>query len=503
MVYVKLEGHSYKYEIENIIKQFYREEQICYTDTTPPVTNRGIFLYSKIISRPQSSLIITSLNGEKSFLAEKTREFMHEGTGSTELKRCQKREVSRQVYDLLTEYSGRKLPWGVLMGIRPAKLVHEMLQKEMNRQDILSELTGYYRLSEPKAKLLYEVAQSEKKILDNTPINSVSLYIGIPFCPTRCLYCSFTAYPISKYQGVVKAYLEALKKEIHAVNNEIIKRKGMKIDSIYIGGGTPTSLNAIELKYLLDSIEDILELSDVREYTIEAGRPDSINEEKLSTIKSSRVDRISINPQSMNESTLKLIGRQHSPQDILKTYELARKLGFKNINMDIIAGLPGENLQAFEKTLEQIKVMKPDSLTVHTLAIKKASLLYRQMDKYSELHEDEIEKMVDVAGHSAADMGMNPYYLYRQKNILGNLENIGYCTPGKESIYNVQIMEEKQTIIAFGADAVTKVVFPEEDRIERAFNVKGVEEYIARIDEMITRKKLLLQDIKHLSIDNG
>lgn len=492
MVYVKLEGHSYKYEIENIIKQFYREEQIYYTDKTPPVTNRGIFLYSKIISRPQNSLIITSLNGENSFLAEKTRELVYEGTGDIEFNRYQKREASRQVYDLLTEYSGRKLPWGVLMGIRPAKLVHEMLNIEMNRQDILSELTGYYRLSEQKAKLLHEVAQSEKKILDNTPVNSVSLYIGIPFCPTRCLYCSFTAYPISKYQGIVKEYLEALKKEMSVVNDEIIKRKGMKIDSIYIGGGTPTSLNAIELKYLLDSIEEILDLSHVREYTIEAGRPDSINEEKLNNIINSRVDRISINPQTMNENTLKLIGRQHSPQDILVTYDLARKLGFKNINMDIIAGLPGENLQAFEKTLEQIKVMKPDSLTVHTLAIKKASLLYRQTDKCSELHEDEIEKMVDTARHSAVGMGMNPYYLYRQKNILGNLENIGYCTPGNESIYNVQIMEEKQTIIAFGADAVTKVVFPEEDRIERVFNVKGVEEYIARIDEMIERKKLLL-----------
>lgn len=492
MVYVKLEGHSYKYEIEHIIKQFYREEQICYTDTTPPVTNRGIFLYSKIISRAKSTLIVTSLNGENSFLSEKTRELMHEGTNDTEFNRCQKREVSRQVYDLFVEYSGRKLPWGVLMGIRPAKLAHEMLKKEMNQQDILSELTGYYRLSEPKAKLLHEIAQSEKKILDTAPINSVSLYIGIPFCPTRCLYCSFTAYPISKYQGVVKAYLETLKKEISAVNEEIIKSKGLKIDSIYIGGGTPTSLNALELRYLFESIEDILDLSIIREYTIEAGRPDSIDEEKLKVIKNSRVDRISINPQTMNESTLKLIGRQHSPRDILETYELARKLGFKNINMDIIAGLPGENLEAFENTLEQIKAMKPDSLTVHTLAIKKASLLYRQTDKCSGLYEDEIVKMVDAAGHTAAGMGMNPYYLYRQKNILGNLENIGYCAPGKESVYNVQIMEEKQTIIAFGADAVTKAVFPEEDRIERAFNVKGVEEYIARIDEMIERKKSLL-----------
>ncbi len=488
MVYVKLGGHDYRYEIENIIKQFFREEQVCYTDTTPPVLSRGIFLCSRIICIQKSTLIVSVLNGENGFFAEKSRELDREGASDNEFTRFQKREVARQVYDLLVEYSGRKLPWGVLMGIRPAKLVHEMLHKGMNRPDILSELTGYYRLSESKAELLYEVAQSEKKILDNTSTNTVSIYIGIPFCPTRCLYCSFTAYPISKYQSIVKEYLEALKKEISVVNEEIIKRKGLKIDSIYIGGGTPTSLNAVELKYLLGTIEDILDLSNIREYTIEAGRPDSINEEKLSVIKNSRVDRISINPQTMNENALKLVGRQHSPKDILKTYELARKLSFNNINMDIIAGLPGENLEAFENTLKQITAMKPDSLTVHTLAIKKASLLYRQTDKCSELHEDEIVKMVDAAGHSAVNMGMLPYYLYRQKNILGNLENIGYCTPGNESIYNVQIMEEKQTIIAFGADAVTKVVFPKEDRIERVFNVKGVEEYIARIDEMIERK---------------
>jgi coproporphyrinogen dehydrogenase HemZ len=256
--------------------------------------------------------------------------------------------------------------------------------------------------------------------------------------------------------------------------------------------GTPTSLNSLQLKGLLDFIESKFEMRWLEEYTLEAGRPDSINEDKLGVIKESRVDRISINPQSMNDETLRLIGRNHTSEDVIKAFRLAKSLGFNNINMDVIIGLPGESKEMFCNTLKRIKELDPENLTVHTMAIKRASKLNEDKEKYKLISSADASEMVETAAAFADSIGMHPYYLYRQKNVLGNLENVGYCKPGTESVYNIQIMEEKQTIIALGAGAVTKVVYPKENRIERAFNVKDVEEYILRVKEMVERKRGLL-----------
>ncbi|MDP4092877.1 MAG: coproporphyrinogen dehydrogenase HemZ [Bacillota bacterium] len=492
MIFIKLKGHDFRYETENIIKQFDLNDKITFVENNSPVNSRGIFLSSGIYRSTGRYRFVSSLgNGTGTFIIA-VKSLKTGNLTEDTLRRTLKREVSRQVYNLFSRYTGKKLPWGFLTGIRPAKIVHEMLENSMHEHNIIQRLTGYFKLSGQKAQLVYDVASVERKILNRTPDNTVSIYIGIPFCPTRCLYCSFASYPIKACSGFVENYLVSLKKEISTVYDELIKGKGYKIQSLYIGGGTPTALNNTQLKGLLDFIMDNLDLTDLEEYTIEAGRPDSLDAEKLETIKNSKVSRISINPQTMNSDTLEFIGRRHTPLETLSAFEIARSIGFDNINMDIIAGLPGEDIEKFKRTLDIISKLGPESLTVHTLAVKRGSRLHEEKGTMALPTSETATQMVNLAGNYAGMMNMHPYYLYRQKYILGNLENIGYCKRGYEGLYNIQIMEEKQTNIAFGADAVTKVVYSDENRIERAFNVKNVEEYIKRVDEMIDRKRRLL-----------
>lgn len=498
-IYIKLEGHEFQYEIEDVLKLFFGYEniRICYED--PGEDYRGILLYSRFDapSKDDGGYQIETMIYEDGENVFKENHFFSvslpakDASSIYEERKIQKREVKRQIYKALSQFTGKSMPWGMLTGIRPAKIVHELIDMGCSREEINSKLTQYYFVSEEKSKILYSVAKKERHILDATGQDMVGVYIGIPFCTTRCLYCSFTSNPVKKYEHMVASYIQALKKEIMSVGS-ILDKKGLKIQSIYIGGGTPTSVEASHLKELLMYIEQILDLKDLKEYTLEAGRPDSITGEKLEIIKNSQVDRISINPQTMKDEILKKIGRLHTSKDIVDAFELARSIGFDNINMDVIAGLPGSNLEDFVKTIDEIGGLGPESVTVHTMAIKRASRLNEDKENYSLTSGNEVAQMVDAAYDILTKMGLEPYYLYRQKNMLGNLENVGYSKPGYESIYNVQIMEEKQSIIALGAGAITKVVFPESNRIERAFNVKSVEEYISRIDEMIERKNTLL-----------
>lgn len=497
MIYLKLEGHDFLYYIENILRMFYPETEIKLLQEDPPDVKVGIFVLSKIeeIETGYTSEIIFTIfnddNDNKELNSRIEIDTLDLKNNKLEIDKKIKKAIQRQLYKLLKEHSGKDMPWGILIGIRPTKIVHEMLEEGLSKQDILYKLNSSYSVSKSKAQLLYEVAETEELLLKRTKLDMISLYIGIPFCTTRCLYCSFTSNPADKYKKVFDDYFKALEIELAGVKN-IIEKRNFKVQSIYIGGGTPTSVDNFYLEKLLSLVEEYIDLNYLEEYTLEAGRPDSISREKLETIKKSRVDRISINPQTMNNETLSLIGRKHTSEDILKAFGLARELGFKNINMDVIAGLPGENPAMFQNTMESIKVLNPDSITVHTMSIKRASVLAENKENYLRTSAEEVEQMVDMGRYYAEKAGLHPYYLYRQKNILGNLENIGYCKPGLESVYNIQIMEEKQTIIALGAGAVTKVVFPEENRIERAFNVKSVEEYLLRIEEMVERKNKLL-----------
>lgn len=395
-----------------------------------------------------------------------------------------KMRVTKIAYDNLSEMTGKTLAWGMLTGVRPTKLAMQKIEEGMGIEESEKFLEAEYGVSEEKAKLAVDIALREKKLLSCLDYeDGFSLYVGIPFCPSICSYCSFSSSPIDRWKGKIEEYLETLCKEVRAVA-EITK--GKKLNTIYIGGGTPTTLEADQLEKLLKTIDENFSYEHLQEYTVEAGRPDSITTEKLQVLREHPITRISVNPQTMQQKTLDVVGRKHTVQDVKDIFNMARELGFDNINMDLIAGLPGETAADMQDTLRQIEELAPDSLTVHSLAIKRAARMNRE-DASVNLGE-EISQMVKDSAESAKRMNLYPYYLYRQKNIAGNFENVGYAKKDKAGIYNILIMEEKQTIVACGAGASTKRVYPD-GRIERCENVKDVLSYITRIDEMIERKR--------------
>lgn len=351
-----------------------------------------------------------------------------------------------------------------------------------------------YLTSDGKVDLSLEIARREMELISAIDYShGYSLYIGIPFCPTTCLYCSFTSFPIGQWEKRMEQYLEALFKEMDYIAE---KMAGRTLDTVYIGGGTPTSLSALHLDKLISRLKATFDFTGVKEFTVEAGRPDSITIEKLQVLKKHGVTRISINPQTMKQETLDIIGRRHTVDMVKDRYFMARSLGFDNINMDLIIGLPEEDMEDVTRTMEEIKALGPDGITVHSLAIKRAARLNMFKEKYGDLKITNTQEMIDLTADYARSMGQEPYYLYRQKNMAGNFENVGYSLPGKACIYNILIMEEKQTIIACGAGTTTKVIFPSENRLERVENVKDVEQYIARIDEMLERKEKMLAKLE-------
>lgn len=391
-----------------------------------------------------------------------------------------------------TENNGGGKPWGILTGIRPAKIAVKALREGKSPEAVVEYFFKECGANLSKANLALEVALTEASIIDKMYPDGVSLYIGIPFCPSRCLYCSFVTNGTERARRLMPEYIEALKKEIRYVS-EIVKQNGDRIETVYIGGGTPTTLTPELLEDMLKCLYEYNDLSCVKEFTVEAGRPDTITEEKLTVLKDYGVGRISINPQTMNDETLKVIGRKHSVADIIEAFYLARRCGFDDINMDLIAGLPGENFEMFKHSLEEVEKLSPEDTTVHTLSIKRSSILNEYRDSYRMTDGEEVSRMVDYAREYMRSRGKIPYYMYRQKNQLGNLENVAYCKKGHESLYNIYIMEELQTIISMGAGGVTKTVDRETDRIERIFNVKEAKDYIERLDEMLERKSVLIR----------
>jgi len=399
-----------------------------------------------------------------------------------------KNRVKQLLYQLLSGYTGRRLPWGTLTGIRPVKIPMSMLEEGRGEKEIKEYMHKTYFISPQKEQLAIDIAKREKALLDTLHYeDGYSLYIGIPFCPTTCLYCSFTSYPIVSWKKRIGEYLDALEKEID-FTAEIYKNK--ILDTIYIGGGTPTTLEPSELGRLLEKIRNRFDLSNLKEFTVEAGRADSITPEKLRVLKEWGVTRISVNPQTMKQETLDLIGRRHTVTQVKEAFAMARGTGFTNINMDIILGLPGEEPEDVRRTIEEIEKLGPDSLTVHSLAIKRASRLSQWIIENGISALNNTEETMEITADGAARMGMVPYYLYRQKNMSGNFENVGYARDGKFGIYNILIMEEKQDIVALGAGSISKRIFPD-GQIRRCENVKDVALYIEKIDEMIERKRKL------------
>lgn len=409
-----------------------------------------------------------------------------------------KNEIKRELYKFLSKETGYTAPWGILTGVRPVKLTGEIFDCLGNEQAVRDELKNTYLLSEEKINLLIETYNYQQKVCGKASHNSVGIYIGIPFCPTRCLYCSFTSNQVSDDE--IARYIEALEKEIRYVGRRM-KETGLYAETIYIGGGTPTTLTSKQLDNLLDVVEESFDMTDLREFTVEAGRPDTITTEKLNTIKKHNIERISINPQSMKPETLKLIGRSHSADDILSAFAAADNSNISIINTDLITGLPEELPSDFKNTLDTVISLKPKNITVHTLAVKRASRLIEQDKDYHYRQGEIVGQMLEISRDTLRENGYVPYYLYRQKHMAGSFENVGYCKNDTPCIYNIRIMEEKQTIIALGAGGISKMYYPEENRLERVPNVSNYEIYISRLEEMLNRKeeKIFMEVGRHVN----
>ncbi len=491
LIAVSVNIQGFEYDIHSLIKAFYpecdvklfagEEEASCSSSQGYP--DLMLYFGEEFITL---TLIDTKEEKESASFCGKSVEIF-KGMERAEIKN----RLKQLLYAVLSENLGKDLPWGTLTGIRPTKIPMSLLEKGESEADILKYMQETYFISEAKGFLAIDIAKREKEILSALHYqDGYSLYIGIPFCPTTCLYCSFTSFPIASWKKRIEEYLDALEREIE-FTAEIYKDK--LLDTVYIGGGTPTTLEAEELDRLLGKVRQRFDFSHVQEFTVEAGRADSITKEKLEVLKKWGVTRISINPQTMKEETLRLIGRKHTTEQVKEAFYLARKAGFTNINMDLILGLPGEKKEDVSATIAEIKKLSPDSLTVHSLAIKRGSKLNLWVEENGITSLNNTEETMEIAAKGAKELGMMPYYLYRQKNMSGNFENVGYAGEGKFGIYNILIMEEKQTIVALGAGSITKRVYGD-GRIERCDNVKDVALYIEKIDEMIERKRKLLQE---------
>ena len=481
MIEVVQNQADFEYDIRALIRAFFPKEEVeIRIDSLGNQKREGLFL-----------LEIEYLSNEIrcTFLSEDGKEYR-----SADVTGCERKEVKkilkRLLYQWLEDYSRQKQLWGDLTGIRPVKIVLDLLDSGLSSEEAKQIFQKEYLVSDEKAALSLEIAQKEQTVIRKTSRKQgYSLYIHIPFCPSTCLYCSFTSNPIGKWKSKTEQYLDSLEKELDFIKEHM---GAYTLDSVYIGGGTPTTLEPDQLERLFFMLEERFSMQSILEFTVEAGRPDSITKEKLLTLKRHQVTRISINPQTMNDSTLKLIGRAHTVEDVVETFHLARECGFDCINMDLILGLPGETPTELIHTLEEVRKLKPDNLTIHSLAIKRAARLNLQMDLYESLLDQtatEQSHQMNLVDCCARELGMEPYYLYRQKNMAGNLENVGYAVLGKEGIYNIMMMEEQQTILAVGAGASTKIIPKDSQLVVRVENVKDVNQYMERLDEMIERKK--------------
>ncbi len=480
MLAVKLNLANYEYDVHSLVKAFYPEETVkvitpeTKVETAEEVLREVGSAFLEIALAEEGASIICSGN-------------LHDWKYTEEDERF-KDGFKKFLYRVLCKETGKELPWGNLTGIRPTKIAYGMLEEGKTDEEISTFLKEAHYVSEEKIALSLDIAKRERELLSDIHYEGgYSLYIGIPFCPTTCLYCSFTSYPIAGYRKLVEDYVDCVIKEMDYVS----KKYAHKIlDSVYIGGGTPTTLEAEPLDRLITALKEKFDFSTVKEFTVEAGRADSITREKLEVLKKHKVDRISINPQTMKQETLQIIGRRHTVEQVEEAYQLPREIAFENINMDLILGLPGELEEDVQNTIDRVVELAPDSLTVHSLAIKRASKLSQWIMKHGVKTLRNTDETMKIAAAGAKKLGMDPYYLYRQKNMSGNFENVGYAKPGKYGLYNILIMEEKQTIVALGAGSISKVVLPD-GRIERCDNVKDVALYIEKIDEMLERKEKL------------
>lgn len=473
----------YKYSVEQMMLMLFPGERPEYPEGYAPSGNEAVF----------------SLDRKPDRTAVTARVTRPEGTaqGETQVESRLLDEAPERVYHTLqhalkmafyqagTAVLGQEPPWGALTGVRPVKLPTRCMLAGGTPEQAQAELEGEYRVSPLRAKLAVDCAQASLAVDREVREDQVSLYIGIPFCPTRCAYCSFVSADVGRTLKLVEPYLEAVLEEVE-YTGRVLRESGLSIHSLYVGGGTPTTLSARQLERLFSSARAHLPLETCVEYTVEAGRPDTITREKLEVLRDQGVERISINPQTLEDEVLAAIGRKHSAQDILDAYALAREVGFDSINMDLIAGLPRDSFEGFRRSLEGVLALRPENVTVHTLALKKGS---RLMEEGGALPGgEETARMLDFSRDTLREAGFLPYYLYRQKYMSGSLENVGWCLPGKESVYNIIMMEELQTVVSIGGGGVTKLVDRKNGRIVRLPNPKYPHDYLSSRDKILTQK---------------
>lgn len=435
-------------------------------------------------------------NEGKDFSADALKE-NPAGLSEKEAFKLLKNVVSRAYLTVLQEWTGMVQKWGILTGVRPTKLLHKKLREGTSKEAAHCQLKEEYLITEEKIDLMQEIVDRQLSVLPDLYDlkNGVSIYIGIPFCPTKCAYCTFPAYAINGRQGSVDSFLGGLHFEIRKIG-DWLKQNDIKITTVYYGGGTPTSITAEEMDMLYEEVQaSFPNVENIREVTVEAGRPDTITPEKLEVLKKWNIDRISINPQSYIQETLKAIGRHHTVEETIDKFHLARNMGMNNINMDLIIGLPGEGTNEFAYTLAESEKLMPESLTVHTLSFKRASEMTKNKEKYKVADRSEIEKMMGMAESWTKEHNYAPYYLYRQKNILGNLENVGYALPEQESLYNIIIMEEQQTIIGLGCGASSKFIDPQTGVITQFSNPKDPKSYNDSFEEYADKKIEILDSL--------
>lgn len=463
--------------LDHIIQLFFEDVRVVFTEETP--AHITITIEVKEQQGEIASRAVLEVAGEYSTYENCYSRKVTVEIGSKEHRRQVRQVISHSLLHVLQEYTGMEQPWGILTGIRPTKLLHASVRAGIPIEVAHQRLRENYLIHDAKIRLMQQIVDRQRAMVPDLYDlqREVSIYIGIPFCPTKCAYCTFPAYAINGRQGSVDSFLGGLHHEMREIGRWL-KERDMRITTIYFGGGTPTSITAEEMDMLYEEMyQSFPHMDHVREITVEAGRPDTITPEKLAVLNKWKIDRISINPQSYIEETLKAIGRHHTVEETIEKFKLAREAGMNNINMDLIIGLPGEGVPEFEYTLSETAKLMPESVTVHTLSFKRASEMTRNKEKYRVAGREEINEMMQRAEQWTQSYGYVPYYLYRQKNILGNLENVGYAIPGQESIYNIMIMEEVQSIIGLGCGAASKWVHPKTGVISRFANPKEPKAY--------------------------
>ena len=473
-LYVK--NHNFHFELENLTRLFFPNEKITvirdFSEPQPP------YIYTEVSDKITISVNIGSFNKSETAVKKLTDD-------DNEL-------VSAQLlYKLLCDFTGLTQPWGILTGVRPVKLLRK-LAEESNEEQAVKKFLNDFFVSNEKIALSRETEHNERKILELSKPESFSLYVGIPFCPSRCSYCSFVMASIERAEKLIEPYTKLLCEEIKRTA-EIANKLGLRLETVYFGGGTPTTLSAEQLDTVLRTVNKCFDMSTCREFTVEAGRPDTIDSAKLFALKENKVDRISINPQTTNDEVLKTIGRKHTAQQFFDAFELARKCGFDNINTDLIAGLPTDTPESFKNSLDSIVRLNAECITVHTLCMKRASRLTTEGVTLDLQQARDAREMLAYTQNVLGQNEYIPYYMYRQSRMVGNLENVGWSKRGFESLYNVYVMDETHTILACGSGGVTKLKRNNPDYLERIFNFKYPYEYIDRFDELIQRKSGIMQ----------